>query len=52
LAFDATIPHRFWNSGDVEVRAVWFVLDLWLLRARGGADWASAGGQRAAPPGH
>lgn len=51
LAFDATIPHRLWNSGDVEVRAVWFVLDRWLLHARGGADWASVGGQRAAPPG-
>jgi transcriptional regulator with XRE-family HTH domain len=27
LAFDSQIPHRFWNSGDQEVRAVWFVLD-------------------------
>jgi DNA-binding XRE family transcriptional regulator/mannose-6-phosphate isomerase-like protein (cupin superfamily) len=30
LAFDATIPHRFWNAGDVAVRSVWFVLDRWL----------------------
>jgi len=27
LAFDATIPHRFWNEGPSPVRAVWFVLD-------------------------
>lgn len=27
LAFDATIPHRFWNAGNAPVRAVWFVLD-------------------------
>lgn len=26
LAFDSTIPHRFWNGGDVPVRAVWFEL--------------------------
>jgi transcriptional regulator with XRE-family HTH domain/quercetin dioxygenase-like cupin family protein len=26
VAFDSTIPHRFWNSGDVPVRAVWFEL--------------------------
>jgi transcriptional regulator with XRE-family HTH domain len=27
LAFDSRIPHRFWNSGPDEVRAVWFVAD-------------------------
>ena len=27
LAFDSRIPHRFWNSGSQEVRAVWFVSD-------------------------
>ncbi len=27
LAFDGTIPHRFWNVGSVPVHAVWFVLD-------------------------
>lgn len=27
LAFDGTIPHRFWNAGTVPVRSVWFVLD-------------------------
>lgn len=26
IAFDSTVPHRFWNSGDVPVRAVWFEL--------------------------
>jgi transcriptional regulator with XRE-family HTH domain len=26
VAFDSTVPHRFWNSGDVPVRAVWFEL--------------------------
>ncbi len=26
IAFDSTVPHRFWNSGDVPVRAVWFDL--------------------------
>ncbi len=27
IVFDSTIPHRFWNEGDVEVRAIWFVRD-------------------------
>ncbi len=27
IVFDSTIPHRFWNDGDVEVRAIWFVRD-------------------------
>lgn len=27
IAFDSQIPHRFWNSTEQEVRAVWFVLD-------------------------
>lgn len=27
IVFDATLPHRFWNAGDVPVRAVWFVRD-------------------------
>lgn len=27
IVFDSTIPHRFWNAGDVEVRAIWFVRD-------------------------
>ena len=26
IAFDSTVPHRFWNSGEVPVRAVWFEL--------------------------
>jgi transcriptional regulator with XRE-family HTH domain len=26
VAFDSTVPHRFWNGGDVPVRAVWFEL--------------------------
>jgi len=26
LAFDSTLPHRFWNDGDVPTRAVFFVL--------------------------
>ena len=29
LAFDPTVPHRFWNDGDVPMRAIWFVLDRW-----------------------
>jgi len=29
MAFDCTVPHRFWNAGDVPLRAVWFVLDTW-----------------------
>jgi transcriptional regulator with XRE-family HTH domain len=24
IAFDSTVPHRIWNSGEVPVRAVWF----------------------------
>ncbi|MDT0158529.1 cupin domain-containing protein [Microbacterium sp. ARD32] len=27
IVFDSPIPHRFWNDGDVEVRAIWFVRD-------------------------
>ena len=27
VAFDSNIPHRFWNSGASEVRAIWFVSD-------------------------
>ena len=30
MAFDSTIPHRFWNDGDVPVRAIWFVIDRWF----------------------
>jgi transcriptional regulator with XRE-family HTH domain len=26
VAFDSTIPHRYWNSGDGPVRAIWFEL--------------------------
>jgi transcriptional regulator with XRE-family HTH domain len=26
VAFDSTVPHRFWNGGEVPVRAVWFEL--------------------------
>ncbi len=29
LSFDPMTPHRFWNDGDVPVRAVWFVHDRW-----------------------
>ena len=29
LAFDPTVPHRFWNEGTVTMRAIWFVLDRW-----------------------
>lgn len=29
MAFESTIPHRFWNDGDTPVRAVWFVIDRW-----------------------
>lgn len=29
MAFDSTIPHRFWNAGRVPVRAIWFVEDRW-----------------------
>lgn len=27
IVFDSALPHRFWNEGDVEVRAIWFVRD-------------------------
>lgn len=27
IAFDCSIPHRFWNSGPEKVVAAWFVLD-------------------------
>ncbi len=31
MAFDSTIPHRFWNEGSEPVRAIWFVLDRWSV---------------------
>jgi transcriptional regulator with XRE-family HTH domain len=27
IVFDSAIPHRFWNEGDLQVRAIWFVRD-------------------------
>jgi transcriptional regulator with XRE-family HTH domain len=27
IAFDSSVPHKFWNETPEEVRAVWFVLD-------------------------
>lgn len=27
ISFDSSIPHRFWNSSEDEVHAIWFVLD-------------------------
>jgi transcriptional regulator with XRE-family HTH domain len=27
LTFDSTIPHRFWNAGDVPARAIWVILN-------------------------
>src|SRR5690606_40785815 len=27
IAFDSSVPHRFWNRTPHEVRAIWFVLD-------------------------
>lgn len=27
IVFDSLIPHRFWNAGEAEVRAIWFVRD-------------------------
>jgi transcriptional regulator with XRE-family HTH domain len=27
IVFDSRLPHRFWNTGDEEVRAIWFVRD-------------------------
>jgi transcriptional regulator with XRE-family HTH domain len=36
VAFDCSIPHRFWNATDKQVRAIWFISE------RGGASNASA----------
>lgn len=44
VAFDSTVPHRFWNGGDVPVRAVWFELKP------GWPDGASGSGHAAAYP--
>ncbi|GAA2008269.1 helix-turn-helix domain-containing protein [Microbacterium ulmi] len=27
IVFDSSLPHRFWNESDVDVRAIWFVRD-------------------------
>ncbi len=29
MAFDSTVPHRFWNAGPAPVRGIWFVVDRW-----------------------
>ena len=34
ISFDSSIPHRFWNSTDDEVHAIWFVLDNHLDEVR------------------
>lgn len=34
ISFDSSIPHRFWNSSDDEVHAIWFVLDNHLDEMR------------------
>jgi transcriptional regulator with XRE-family HTH domain len=26
IAFDSTLPHRMWNSGDVPAKGVWFII--------------------------
>jgi len=36
VAFDCSIPHRFWNATDTQVRAIWFISE------QGGASDASA----------
>jgi len=36
VAFDCSIPHRFWNATDKQVRAIWFISEA------GGASNASA----------
>jgi transcriptional regulator with XRE-family HTH domain len=51
LAFDATIPHRFWNAEDVAVRAVWFVLDRWLPHGGTGPEWDRDSGRGPKAPG-
>ena len=38
VAFDCSIPHRFWNATDKQVRAIWFISE------QGGASSASAAG--------
>jgi mannose-6-phosphate isomerase-like protein (cupin superfamily)/DNA-binding XRE family transcriptional regulator len=42
VAFDSTVPHRFWNSGDVPVRAVWFELKPEWPDAAPGSGHAAA----------
>jgi uncharacterized cupin superfamily protein len=27
IAFDSSVPHRFWNAGGTETRCVWFVVN-------------------------
>lgn len=42
IAFDSTVPHRFWNGGDVPVRAVWFELRQDLSLQGSGSPHAPA----------
>ncbi len=37
IAFDCTIPHRFWNATDETVRAVWFIAET-ASSSSGGTD--------------
>jgi transcriptional regulator with XRE-family HTH domain len=35
MAFDSTIPHRYWNAETAPVRGIWFVLDRWQVAEPG-----------------
>jgi transcriptional regulator with XRE-family HTH domain len=38
IAFDSSVPHKFWNETPEEVRAVWFVLDQPTTAASDGSS--------------
>ncbi len=44
IALDCNIPHRFWNSTDGEVRAIWFVLDRYPEPYESGPSTRSTAG--------
>jgi len=46
IAFDSNIPHRFWNAGPQEVRAIWFIADD-APSAEGGIVTDGVAGHRA-----
>lgn len=49
IAFDSSVPHRFWNATAQEVRAIWFVLDRPVDAGTDGSSGALTAGSSRFP---